>query len=94
MKMCYRGVSYDYQPVVLNLPQQRDTVYRVVGYSPATKTKFLGRVYQKSALDIAVAEKKVRFLGNICDRNSVEVRANDLANVPVRQPERVKTAAL
>ena len=91
MKMCYRGVSYDYQPVVLNLsPQQRETVYRVVGYSPATKTKFLGRVYQKSALDIAVAEKKVRFLGNICDRNSSKVRAN----APVPQQERPKTAAL
>ena len=92
MKMCYRGVSYDYQPVVLNLPQpQKDTFYRVVSYPSATKTKFLGQVYQKSALDIAVSEKKVRFLGNVCDRTSIE---QECANVPIRQQERAKTAVL
>lgn len=91
MKMCYRGVSYDYQPVVLNLsPQQRETVYRVVGYSSATKIKFLGRVYQKSALDIAVAEKKVKFLGNICDRDSIEL----VANTTNQRQERIKAATL
>lgn len=80
MEMCYRGVKYNYSPVVLDLKIKE----REIGYSVAQtrtiQTKFLGRVCQKETIALTVADKKTRFLGRVCHTNLVSQTTANVAS--------------
>lgn len=64
LKMCYRGVYYDYKPVVFNLnEQQQYFVDHSLDRAQQIQTRFLGRICQKRAIRLAVKKKKTKFLG-------------------------------
>ena len=64
MKMCYRGVYYDYKPVIRNLnEQQQYFIDHSLDNTQSIQTKFLGKICQKKLIKLAVRKKKTRFLG-------------------------------
>ena len=64
LKMCYRGVYYDYKPVICNLnKQQQYFVDHSLDKAQKIQTKFLGKICQKKVIKLAVRRKKTRFLG-------------------------------
>ena len=68
MKMCYRGVHYDYNPVVFNLnEQQRYFIDHSLADSQTIQTKFLGEICHKKAISLSVKKKNIRFLGKSSD---------------------------
>ena len=53
MKMCYRGVHYDYNPVFFNLnKQQKYFIDHSLADSQTIQTKFLGKICQKKAISL------------------------------------------
>ena len=67
--MCYRGVHYDYSPVVFSLnEQQKYFVNRSLHKTKTIQIKFLGRICHKKAISLVITEKKSRFLGQSSDR--------------------------
>ena len=66
MKMCYRGVDYDYKPVVWELnKQQQYFIDHSLDNAHSIQTKFLGKICHKKAIVLAVERKKIRFLGRM-----------------------------
>ena len=65
MQMCYRGVKYNHNPVVLNLEQGRKKISQDVAQTQIIQTKFLGRVCHKKTIALTIADKKTRFLGQV-----------------------------
>ena len=64
IKMCYRGVYYNYKPVVFNLnKQQQYFVNHCLDNTQSIQTTFLGKICKKKAIKFAVKKKKTRFLG-------------------------------
>ena len=64
LKMCYRGVYYDYKPVICNLnKQQQYFIDHSLDNAQKTQTKFLGKICQKKFIELAVRRKQTRFLG-------------------------------
>lgn len=80
MKMCYRGVHYDYNPVFLNLnEQQKYFIDHSLAGSQTIQTKFLGSICQKKAISLAVEMKNTRFLGQISHRNVIsQTKVNEI----------------
>lgn len=71
MKMCYRGVYYDYKPVVFNLnKQQKYFIDHSLDNTHSIQTKFLGKICHKT-IALAVKKKKIRFLGQSSGSNVV-----------------------
>ena len=66
MEMCYRGVKYNYNPVLDLKTQQPRNIADSVARTQIIQTKFLGRVCQKETIALAVGKKKTRFLGQVC----------------------------
>lgn len=64
MEMCYRGVKYTHNPVVLNLSELKDAAYPIVRIQ-TIQTKFRGRVCYKETVAVTIAEKQTRFLGRV-----------------------------
>jgi hypothetical protein len=55
MKMCYRGVHYDYQPVFDDLNEQHKyLLHHSLANSQTIQTKFLGKIRQKKAINLSV----------------------------------------
>jgi len=72
MKMCYRGVHYDYQPVFEDLnEQQKYFITHSLANSQTIQTKFLGKICRKKAINLFVKTKNTRFLGQTKNRNIV-----------------------
>ena len=66
MKMCYRGVHYDYSPVFFNSnEQQKYFIDRGLADPQTIQIKFLGKICQKKAVNLVVKLKNTRFLGQI-----------------------------
>ena len=66
MKMCYRGVHYDYTPVLFDLnEQQRYSIERRLNNTKTIQTKFLGSFCYKKAVKLLVTQRKTRFLGQV-----------------------------
>ena len=54
MKMCYRGVYYDYKPVIRNLnEQQQYFIDHSLDNTQSIQTKFLGKISCTSILNYA-----------------------------------------
>ena len=72
MKMCYRGVHYDYSPVTFNLnEQQKYFIDHSLDKTQTIQIKFLGKICHKKAFSLPVTEKKTRFLGQSSDRTII-----------------------
>ena len=65
MEMCYRGVKYNYNPVVLDLATKENSLGYNVARTQTIQTKFLGRVCQKETVSVTVVDKRTRFLGRV-----------------------------
>ena len=54
IKMCYRGVYYDYNPVVFNLnKQQKCFIVHSLDNAHSIQTKFLGKICHKKAISLS-----------------------------------------
>ena len=71
MQMCYRGVRYESNPVILDLAIRRKNEGYGVSRTQTIQTKFLGQVCHKKTTDLAIAHKRTRFLGRVCDLDLV-----------------------
>lgn len=75
----FRGKTYKQNQVALDLnaPEIEDLVYRGVTFCEQKQRKFLGRVYERKFcyINLPVASKKTRFLGQICDNNATTYAA-------------------
>ena len=63
MKMCYRGVHYDYHPVFLNLnEQQKYFIDHSLTDSQTIQTKFSDKICLKKAISLSVTERNAKFI--------------------------------
>ena len=69
----FRGQTYELNQPVLDLKErnQEDLVYRGVAFCEKKQTKFLGQVSTRKScqINLALASKKIRFLGQVSDNN-------------------------
>ena len=75
MKMCYRGVSYDYNPTQIQvLESSNDVKFRGNTYKPNRVALEL-KVQDKENIvyrGVAFSERtQTRFLGQVCEKNPV-----------------------
>ncbi len=85
MKLCYRGIQYDYQPIEIQVSENPNTA------------KFRGNTYQ-CGFDVVIPQdherkeivyrgvghsqiKQTKFLGRICNRSSLAI---EIAGKPTR----------
>ena len=72
MKMQYRGVSYDRNPIVPNLKLQGSHDNAGTAYIRLEEKRFMGQVCKQQTVNLAIAKKQTRFLGKICSFDLTE----------------------
>lgn len=72
MKMRYRGISYDRNPIVPNLKPQQSQINPGMAYVRLSATRFMGQACQQPTVNLAIAKKQTRFLGRICSFDTTE----------------------
>lgn len=72
MKMRYRGISYDRHPIVPNLKTPGSQVNSGMISVRLSATRFMGQACQQPTVNLAIAKKQTRFLGNVCSFDVTE----------------------
>lgn len=72
MKMCYRGIHYDYDPIFINSNSNpKYFVNHNVTNTETRQIKFLGKICVKTLTSLPVKKKNIRFLGQQSDRTMI-----------------------